>query len=261
MTNLQDLSRQASRLQANADELGHRFQALDTYEDAARFDSDALAAIHLFERYKADLEAFILSENTLLQEASSARAALPFFKRLFASRVEEKLHASSTDTARTGITSVDKAIADLYELIDRTPASRAEQKQMLAELRLLKKEVSTQKRSLNEAMREIRTKARQDMTSWTGVSGRGVVGSVARLERMSIRHNKEAALAPHENTKALLERQIIDIERRINWVERFHGEDPETEEAPLRCAYCGRRVSQNAVCPGCGSDKTTRELQ
>lgn len=261
MSTLPELSDQASRLQAHADELSHRYQTLGTYEEAARFDSDALAAIRLFERYKGDLEAFALSEESLLADAASARASLPFLKRLFASRADEKRHSSSIATARGGISSVETAIADLYELIDRTPSSKAEQKQMLAELRLLKKEVTTQKRSANEAMREIRTKARQDMASWTGVSGRGVVGSVARLERMSIRHGKEADLAPHETTKASLERQIIDLERRINWVDRFQGEDPGAEEPPLRCAYCGRRVTQNAVCPGCGSDKTTRDLQ
>ncbi|MCJ7706002.1 MAG: hypothetical protein MUO38_00145 [Anaerolineales bacterium] len=130
---------------------------------------------------------------------------------------------------------------------------------MLAEFRLLKKEITTEKRSVSQAMREIRTKARQDITSWTGVRG-GFVGSVARLDRMQIRHGKEAALAPHEGTRAALERQIVEVERSINWVSRFQGADPQAEEPALRCAYCGRRVSQNAVCPGCGSDKTTRDL-
>ena len=260
MPTLSELAEQASRLQAHADELSHRFQALGSYEEAARFDSDALATIRLSERYKADLEAFVLAEETALQDADSARGSLPFFKRLFASRSEEKRLASSIAEARGGVASVDNAISELYELIDRTPASKTEQKQMLAELRLLKKEITTHKRSVNEAMREIRTKARQDMSSWTGVSG-GMVGSVARLERMGIRHGKEAALAPHEGTKASLELQIIDLERRIIWVERFQGEEPTAEEPPLRCGYCGRRVSQNAVCPGCGSDKTTRDLQ
>jgi chromosome segregation ATPase len=260
MATISELAEQASTLQAHADELSHRFQTLGAYEEAARFDSDALAAIRLFERYKADLEGFLLSQEALLREAVSARNSLPFLKRLFASRSEEKQLASSIATARGGIASVETATSDLYELIDRTPSSKSEQKDMLAELRLLKKEVTTQKRSVNEAMQGIRTKARQDMASWTGVSGRGVVGSVARLERMSIRHGKEGALAPHESTKASLERQIIDLERRINWVDRFQGGDPKPEEAPLRCAYCGRRVKQNAVCPGCGSDRTTRDL-
>ncbi len=257
---LDDLSTQAAALQANADELTHRFEGLNEFHEAARWDADALAAIRLFERYKADLQSHISAEEQASHEAAAARSALPFHKRLVASRSAEKEHASNIAKANEGVSSVETVIAHLYELIDRTPSSKAEQKDMLSELRLFKKELATEKRSVNEAMRQVRTKARQDTASWTGIHGRGLVGSVARVERMQIRHQKEAALAPHESTKAAIERRLIETEMRINWVSKFRGEDPSGEKPPLRCAYCGRRVRPDAPCPGCGSDRTTRDL-
>lgn len=38
---------------------------------------------------------------------------------------------------------------------------------------------------------------------------------------MAIRLDKEAAVKPHENARAQLDRQILVIDRAIHWIERF----------------------------------------
>ena len=45
--------------------------------------------------------------------------------------------------------------------------------------------------------------------------------SLAARRRRGIRQEKEAALAPFESKKAELEQQLMNIERRLLWVERF----------------------------------------
>ena len=86
---LDDLAARAAALQANADELTHRFEALNECHEAARWDADALAAIRLFERYKADLQSYRLGEEQASEQAAAARSGLPFHKRLTASRSED----------------------------------------------------------------------------------------------------------------------------------------------------------------------------
>jgi flagellar motility protein MotE (MotC chaperone) len=256
---VENLSKQAMALQYATNEIATRFQSLSTFPEASQWDSDATALVSLYEQFKNALADFRLSEEEAIRQTHNVRNALPFFKRLFASRKQEKAHKSIIGQVEKGIKSTETAISQLLEWIDQTPSSKAEQKEMLGELRLLKKELMTEKRTVNESMRAIRTQARQNMSTWTGVQGK-FIGSVARVERMQIRHQKESALTPHEDAKAAIERQIIACERRINWISKFTGEDPKPQEHVVRCAYCGRRVSSGKPCPGCGSDQTTREL-
>ena len=47
----------------------------------------------------------------------------------------------------------------------------------------------------------------------------------------------------------------------MNWLKSIELMDAITiDKKVLRCAYCGRRVSSDEICPGCGSDITTLEL-
>lgn len=93
---------------------------------------------------------------------------------------------------------------------------------MLKELRLAKKELTIEKRELNENLRQIRAEARvQGAKVGTGVGLFLSTPTSRRLTRMQIRLDKEAAVAPHEDAKAALERRLVSIDRMIHWVERF----------------------------------------
>ena len=256
---LETLEKQAASLQGTVNELMARFDRSTKFDEAAWWDRDAQAVIRLFEQYKESLTKYCKEQEQTLTELKLARTALPFFKRVIAARGDEKSLEDNIAQAAKGIASVDKAIDTLYDLVDRTPTSKGEQTQMLKELRQQKKELAVQKRSINENMRAARTKTRQEMSEWTGVQG-GMLGDVARMKRASIRRQKETALHPQENARAAIERQLIEIDKRFTWVSRFSGDDPHQEDVVVRCAYCGRRVEPDKVCPGCGSDYTIRSL-
>lgn len=256
MDTLESISQSAKGIQGTIDELLERFNSICTFEEATVWDSDTEAAIKLVEKYINRIRQFVTDQEHALEELQASRAKLPVVKRLFASHKEEDKMKEELETARKGIATNEETIEALYELIDRTPSSKKEQSEMLNEYRQLKKELTTEKRAVNEEMRKIRAEARSKTTGLSGISGRGFIGSAARYSRSSIRYQKESALRPNEDAKGALERQLIETEKRINWISKFSGTDPGPAyyEAVLRCSYCGRRVEPNSVCPGCGSD-------
>ena len=256
---LKDLSARAAVLQSYYNELVERSKFLQTFEDAANWKVDAAALIRLFDQYQDALENYSTQEQGELERAKKEREALPVLKRFTASQAAEKQRLDNIQQAQEGIESVGLVIADLLEKGSKYPSSKAEQKQMLSELRLYKKELEIEKRQTNEKMRQIRTQARQNMTSWTGVS-KGFMGDIARYQRSSIRFKKESSLAPHESVKTGIERLLIETERQILLVSHFSGADTEITITISRCAYCGRRMDPNGVCPGCGSIKSTTDL-
>ncbi|MFN6484215.1 MULTISPECIES: hypothetical protein [unclassified Nostoc] len=109
----------------------------------------------------------------------------------------------------------------LQEAIDFTPNSSKEQKALLKELRHQKKELQLQKREVTANMKLIQAKAR----SRSVYAGKGFLGiynsKLAASERRRIRYQKEAELNPSEDIKAAIERQIMQIDKNILWVERF----------------------------------------
>jgi len=257
---LDDIGKQTPALQSYYDELAGRYKGLNTYEDAANWKSDAAALVTLFEQYQSDLEAYVEQEQNALRLAKDAREALTALKRLTASTAQEKLLAENIEKAEGGIASIDRVITDLLERGSQCPSSKAEQKKILDELRLYKKELGLEKRQVNESMRQIRTQARQSTVAWSGAYNKGFLGNLKRTKRALIRLEKERNLAPNENAKAVIEKLLIDTERKIIWASHFTGVDFQIEVPFPRCAYCGRRMESGGICPGCGSDRMTREL-
>jgi hypothetical protein len=254
-TTLEDLARQAVSIKKTFDDLISRFETLNTFVEADRWDADAFAVVHLYERCREALNACRSYEQQAIQEEKKTRTAMPLMKRLFASRQGEEEHLKKIGQIDQRIASAGEAISQLLERIDRTPNSSTLQKEMLSDFRAQKMDLTTDKREVNEEMRLIHTKARQDSASLSGANAES-----ARTKRMKIRQQEERALNPHEDARAAIERQLIDVERRINWVSRFAGVNPILEEKVLRCAYCGIRVMPGARCPACGSKSTTSDL-
>jgi len=142
----------------------------------------------------------------------------------------------------------------------KVPANNEELKTMLSRLNNRKKELSIEKRSINEEIRQIRTGARQARANLSGFRG-GTMGKIATYQRAGITSSTENKLSPLESQKGRIEYELIKIDQQINRLSGFMGDDVVyTEIKVLRCSYCGRRVITGEVCPGCGSDKTTYEL-
>jgi hypothetical protein len=246
-------------LQASTNELLARFQDLSTFVETYQWDADARALIVLLEQEKQELMEFKAREQQSLKLARDERESKPFLKRIFASKRTENKHETNSREMDQAYASINTTIDNILEQIDITPNSISEQKAMLKELGLRKKELALEKRSENESVRLINLEAQRSMSNITEDSG-GIFGSSARDQRNKIRQQKESELRPHEDAKSSLTRQTIDLEKKILWVSRFKGYEIQTDVKVLRCAYCGRRVTAGIPCPGCGSNRTTIEL-
>jgi hypothetical protein len=111
----------------------------------------------------------------------------------------------------------------LEAAIDKTPNSPEEQREMIADLKVVKKELQLLKREANEAMRQIRSDARAKSAK-IGTTGFGALLSTPtsrRWSRVAVRLEKESNVAPHEQNRAVIERRLLVVERAIHWIERF----------------------------------------
>jgi rubrerythrin len=160
-----------------------------------------------------------------------------------------------------------KRLDELKEIAVRIlatyPRNKTEQREILKKLNLDKKELTVQKKIINENIRNIKTKARQDRAAWTGARGKGLVGSIARMDRDNITRSKESALTPYEQQKTAVEARLITVEIEINRISKIYEDEKiedeiidNSREIELRCKYCGRLLDyEDNICPGCGATK------
>jgi hypothetical protein len=144
--------------------------------------------------------------------------------QLFDSEINKQLKNLSeqkTENYKMKYRTVMEDMAEkLQEAIDFTPNSPTEQKLLLKELRQRKKELQLQKREIAVSAKQIREEARLKSVH----AGRflGIYNSkLASIERRSIRYRREALVAPSEDVKASIDRQILQIDKDILWAERF----------------------------------------
>lgn len=207
--------------------LSVQFEGLRTFNDVAQSDAAALdTALNL----QKQAEHTRLHQQGLRAQADDfarAHATRPFFKRMLSSRAPERMLRAQAEQLSATVQQLGEMINDLLERIDYTPDDEKERKALLKELRAEKKELQVQKREIAAQKREINHAAR----SASAGAGRQFFGliydsTMAAAERRAIRRQKIAELAPYENAKMAVERQILDLDRRIAWVERFgKGED------------------------------------
>ncbi len=147
------------------------------------------------------------------------RNAKPFFSRLFASTKPEQEISQEIEQVQKTIANLMEMSDQLSDAIDFTPNSPEEKKALLAELRIHKKELGADKREVALNMNAIRADARQKNADIDGRASYNLKS--AAQDRRQIHYEKEAALQPHEDAKAAIERQIIQVEKDILRVEKF----------------------------------------
>lgn len=206
-----------------------QFDGLRTFHDVAQWDVAALdTALNL---QKAAEQTRLHQQGLVVQadELARAHAAAPFFKRMFSSRTPERTLRLQADQLSATLQQLGQMINDLLERIDYTPNDEKERKALLKELRGEKKDLQVQKREIAAHKREVNHAARAASAN-AGINQGWIFTTYdskqAAAERRAIRRQKIAELAPYENAKTLIDRQILDLDRRISWVERFgKGED------------------------------------
>ncbi|MGF1933298.1 MAG: hypothetical protein RM347_002705 [Nostoc sp. ChiQUE02] len=173
------------------------FQGLYTFSEVSEWENNAGITIQRIMNSIQNLETEIASHKDILNQWKINEL--------------QKKHISV----------LENMAEKLQEAIDFTPNSSKEQKALLKELRHQKKELQLQKREVTANMKAIQANAR----SRNVYAGRGFLGiynsKLAAYERRRIRYQKEADLNPSEDIKAAIERQIMQIDKDILWVERF----------------------------------------
>jgi hypothetical protein len=197
------------------------YQTLTTFEAAIAWDQRARDEVETIVNAVRKLEEEISERSTALELAKKEQAQKSFLKRTFGSRKDEEEAEKLIEKYSQFQTTLEALAARLQEAIDFTPNSPEEQKMLLQELRLRKKELQVQKRATMDSMKAIREEARVKSIH----AGKGFLGlydsKLATSQRRSIRYAREAALGPQENEKQAVERQLLRVEKDILWAQRF----------------------------------------
>jgi peptidoglycan hydrolase CwlO-like protein len=205
--------------EANYNSLMAEFKDLSTLTEASEWDQRAQAEVDRINNVVSDLKEKLAQRTKELAQMQNDRNAKPIFSRIFASKKPEQEISQEIAQVQTSISHLMEMGDTLRDSIDFTPNSPAEKKALLAELRIHKKELEADKREVALTMNAIRAEARQKNAD---IDGRASYDSKsAAQDRRQVHYEKEAALQPHEDTKAAIERQILQVEKDILRVEKF----------------------------------------
>jgi hypothetical protein len=197
------------------------FKTLETFAAIESWDSQAQIEIDRIIGIVRDIDSEIFNQTQILEKIKQSKSEKSFVGRLLSSDKEEKELLQLVEKHNQFKATLEKMASQLQEHIDFTPNSPEEQKVLLKELRQRKKELQVEKKEVAAAMKAVRTDARQQSAQAGKVFGVFYDSKFAASERRNIRYSKEATLRPHEDAKAAIERQLIQIDRDILWVEKF----------------------------------------
>ncbi len=192
-------------------------QSINSFAAVAAWDRDANAYVSHVKSFLAAVPSIEHQISLVEQHANHHHAQRGFFERTFSSHPVAPQIRAMRQQLQAAVATLPAIVEQLEALIDQTPDTPQEKKVLLTDLKALKKELAQEKKALNLAMREVRTNARR-------ASARAYNGIFisARVQRMGIRLDREAALKPHEDEKSAIERRIMSVERMILWVERIN---------------------------------------
>ncbi len=197
------------------------YEHLNTFAEVSQWDSQSATEIKRIEGVIEQLDTDMRQSRETAERERHDRAALPLLQRLFANRKAERDAEQHVITCQGYKAKLEDLATLLQDKADFTPNTPEDQKQLLKDLRQRKKELQVEKREVAAEMTAVRVEARRASASIGPSYGVKWVGTMNASERRRIRMDKENALRPNENRKAAIERQILEIDRRINWVERI----------------------------------------
>jgi len=207
--------------QTRLSELLEAHNHLCTYTAAHQWDEQALAEITKIKETLAALNEAIAHASAALDQATRDLEQESFLKRTFGSHKSHEAGGARLWDLQQRKVQMARLAEQLHTAIDLTPRSAQERNLLLKELRLRKKELQIRKRETSAAATAIRQEARGESAragkTWLGFYD----PELAAAQRREIRYAKEAALHPHEDAKAAIGRQLLQIEKNLLWVERF----------------------------------------
>ena len=218
---MEERSQKVNYDDGNFRELMAQFRTLSTFAAIESWDRQAQTEVERILSVIRGLEIEIAQQAQTIEQLRQSKSEKSLVGRLLSSRKEEKEITQHIEKYHEYKTTLGKIASQLQESIDFTPNSPEEQKVLLKELRQRKKELQVEKREIVATMKAVRTDARQQSAQAGRVFGVFYDSKMAASERRSIRYSKESALRPHEDAKAAIERQLVQVKRDILWAEKF----------------------------------------
>ena len=198
----------------NANSLATEIKNLRNLDEIAEWDKKATAEIEIMRSSLRAIEGKQQNITQSLALEKQEHEAKPFLSKLFDGRKEQKRLLAEQTRLASESTKIENLIDQFETAIDFTPDSPDDLKELIKECKQRKKELQTEKKAVSAQMTSIRVEARQR-------NANTISGKYGKWDRRSIQLNKESALKPHESEKASIERQIIQLDRIIVWLERF----------------------------------------
>ena len=213
-----------------------QFQNLRTFEEVVDWDARAKQAIETADRFIRNAQAEKAQAQSSLRQLENEHEEKSFFGKILGGKKELNKLEEKIAQIDSLVSKVEFIINNIQSKIDITPNTPEEQTNLLKELFLEKKELTVKKREINAQMKEIRTAARQKSVNSTDSLAGVIAGSKYRAAaRRDIRYQKEQMLSPHEDEKTDTERQLLQIEKDILWVERFKYLNPPQNGTSTNC--------------------------
>lgn len=204
---------QKNNIDNNFKELMDKFHALSTFAEVQSWRKLAGNGI---EQISGIIRALNLetAQQTQTLERIKYEASKKLVGRLFGGSNEEKELTQQIEKYRQFKSDLESMVIQMQEALDFTPGSPDQQKELLKELRLRKKEIQEKKREITTVIRPARGIAQAQ-------TEQPAVFDSATVDRRKARFTRDEELRPGEKTKDAMERQLAQIDRDILWVEKF----------------------------------------
>lgn len=198
------------------------FDSLASFQDVERWDSAAGSLLDRIAAFGEESEGLGAKAEAALTKYDAETTDDPSQKR----RVAQKTRQVAAEAKRQA-DSVESLCDELEERVELTPNSKEEQRTMLRELRAERKDLTFRKREAKAAATEVRRQARVASANAKGSVwfGHSQNRRLIAAERRDIRRAKERLVGPHESEAAAIDRQLLALDRRIAWVQRFGDEE------------------------------------
>ncbi|MFZ1043984.1 MAG: hypothetical protein WAN58_22005 [Anaerolineales bacterium] len=199
---------------AAASLLAAEIRSLHTFDEVAKWDNKVNVEIETMLSVIRIIEAKEQTAAQALAQENQTHEAKSFLARSFDDRKVQKQWLAEQSRLTNEKVEISNLIEQFKSAIDFIPKSTNEQKEMIKECKQKKKELQTEKKAVNAQMASIRVEARQ-------LRANTYSGKVGTAQKRQIRLKEESVLSPHENKKAEIERQIINLDQIIIWLERI----------------------------------------
>ena len=198
-------------------ELISEFQALSTFAETKDWSKRAGEEIGRIAGIVRELDMEIARDAQEFERVKYEQVKKPLVGRLFGGgNNEEKELAQRLERYKQSKSELTRAAIQLQDAIDFTPKSPDEQKGLIKELRLRKKELQEKKREITMVIRGPRSATPPQSAQVE------TVFDAATLGRRKARYARDAELLPHEKTKDAMERQMAQVDHDILRVEKFN---------------------------------------